>query len=136
MLGINSDEVSQDARGDWIGPAPCLTTQVPGPKATALIDRDEKLSSPSHTRDYPLVAQRAKGSVIEDVDGNRFLDFAAGIAVCSTGHCHPKVVEAIEQQARNLIHLCGCDFYHGSDHITGRQQHHIGADAGHGRRRR
>lgn len=114
MLGINSEEVSQDSRGDWIGPAPCLTTQVPGPKAAALIERDEKLSSPSHTRDYPLVAQRAKGSVIEDVDGNRFLDFAAGIAVCSTGHCHPKVVEAIEQQARNLIHLCGCDFYYPS----------------------
>lgn len=68
--------------------------------------------SPSCTREYPLVVKRASGSVVEDVDGNRFLDFAAGIAVCATGHCHPQVVEAIQKQAANLIHICGCDFYY------------------------
>src|SRR5207244_11806730 len=82
------------------------------PNAGFLIARDEKVSSPSYTRDVPLVVKRAFGSVIEDVDDNRFLDFAAGIAVCATGHCHPKVVAAIEQQAKHLIHICGSDFYY------------------------
>jgi 4-aminobutyrate aminotransferase len=113
MLGIKK-EVEMPARsGDgWIGPAPAIVTDLPGPNAKALIERDERYSSPSYTRDYPLVAKRGLGSVVEDVDGNRFLDFAAGIAVCSTGHCHPKVVAAIEHQARNLIHICGSDFYY------------------------
>ncbi|MEO6434791.1 MAG: aminotransferase class III-fold pyridoxal phosphate-dependent enzyme [Tepidisphaeraceae bacterium] len=94
------------------GPVPSITVPPPGPKAKALIERDEKYSSPSYTRDYPLVVGRALGSVVEDVDGNRYLDMAAGIAVCATGHCHPKVVEAIEQQAKALIHICGSDFYY------------------------
>src|SRR5438045_5770232 len=96
------------------GPVPHITTAPPGPKAKGLIERDERYSSPSYTRDYPLAVGRALGSVVEDVDGNRFLDFAAGIAVCATGHCHPKVVAAIEQQARSLIHICGSDFYYPS----------------------
>jgi len=96
------------------GKTPCISGPLPGPKAKAYIDRDRQRSSPSNTRDYPLVANRALGAVIEDVDGNRFLDFAAGIAVCSTGHCHPKVVEAIERQTRSLIHICGSDFYYPS----------------------
>src|SRR6476660_248012 len=99
---------------DSIGPAPHLITSLPGPKAQALIERDERYSSPSYTRDYPLVVERASGAVVEDVDGNRFLDFAAGIAVCATGHCHPKVVAAIEEQTRKLIHICGSDFYYPS----------------------
>ena len=78
------------------------------------IERDERYSSPSYTRDWPLVVDRALGSTVQDVDGNRFLDFAAGIAVCATGHCHPQVVAAVEEQTRKLIHICGSDFYYPS----------------------
>ncbi|MEA2709590.1 MAG: 4-aminobutyrate aminotransferase [Phycisphaerales bacterium] len=95
-----------------LGVAPSITTPLPGPRAKVLIERDEKYSSPSYTRDYPLVVGRALGSVVEDVDGNRFLDLAAGIAVCATGHCHPEVVATIERNARTLIHICGSDFYY------------------------
>ena len=112
MLGIKHNEQEQRSEDTWIGPAPWIQGQLPGPKASALIERDDKLTSPSYTRDYPLAVKRAFGSVIEDLDGNRFLDFAAGIAVCATGHCHPKVVAAIEAQARSLIHICGSDFYY------------------------
>src|SRR6201982_747982 len=91
---------------------PKLVTALPGPKAKQIVERDAKYMSPSFTRDYPLVAKRGRGAVVEDVDGNRFLDFAAGIAVCSTGHCHPKVVEAIQEQAAELIHMSGTDFYY------------------------
>ena len=95
-----------------LGPVPSISVPPPGPTAKQLIERDERFSSPSYTRDYPLVVGRALGSVVEDVDGNRYLDMAAGIAVCATGHCHPKVVEAIERQAKALIHICGSDFYY------------------------
>jgi len=94
------------------GPSPHISGPLPGPRAKELIERDERRSSPSHTRDFPMAATRGLGCVVEDADGNRFLDLAAGIAVCATGHCHPKVVEAIESQARSLIHLCGSDFYY------------------------
>jgi 4-aminobutyrate aminotransferase len=93
---------------------PRLLTQLPGPKAKQVVEQDAKFMSPSFTRDYPLVAKRGHGAVVEDVDGNTFLDFAAGIAVCSTGHCHPKVVEAIQKQAAELIHMSGTDFYYES----------------------
>jgi 4-aminobutyrate aminotransferase len=93
---------------------PRLVTQLPGPNAKRVVERDAKFMSPSYTRDYPLVAKRGRGAVVEDVDGNTFLDFAAGIAVCSTGHCHPKVVEAIQKQAAELIHMSGTDFYYES----------------------
>src|SRR5437899_574363 len=93
---------------------PRLLTQLPGPKAKQVLEQDTKFMSPSFTRDYPLVAKRGHGAVVEDVDGNTFLDFAAGIAVCSTGHCHPKVVEAIQKQAAELIHMSGTDFYYES----------------------
>src|SRR5262245_45982907 len=83
---------------------PRLVTALPGPKARAIVERDAKFMSPSFTRDYPLVAKSGQGAMVEDVDGNVFLDFAAGIAVCSTGHCHPKVVSAIQKQAAELIH--------------------------------
>jgi 4-aminobutyrate aminotransferase len=85
---------------------------VPGPRARAVIERDAKTVSPSYTRCYPLVAKKGEGSIVEDVDGNRFLDFTAGIAVVATGHCHPRVVEAIQQQAARLIHMSGTDFYY------------------------
>ena len=90
---------------------PHIKTELPGPKARALIARDEAVASPSLTRAYPLVAESGAGLVVTDVDGNRFLDFAAGIAVCSTGHSHPKVVQAIKDQADRLIHIAATDFY-------------------------
>lgn len=93
---------------------PRLVTALPGPKAKVVVEQDAKYMSPSYTRDYPLVAKRGTGAVVEDVDGNTFLDFAAGIAVCSTGHCHPKVVAAIQKQAAELIHMSGTDFYYES----------------------
>ncbi|HEX2883375.1 MAG TPA: aminotransferase class III-fold pyridoxal phosphate-dependent enzyme [Candidatus Limnocylindria bacterium] len=91
--------------------APHIATELPGPKARAIIERDNAVASPSLTRAYPLVADSGSGCVVTDVDGNRFLDFAAGIAVCSTGHAHPKVVEAIKAQADRLIHIAATDFY-------------------------
>jgi 4-aminobutyrate aminotransferase len=91
---------------------PHLVTPLPGPRAMEVIKRDAQVLSPSYTRGYPLVAARGEGAIIEDVDGNRFLDFNAGIAVASTGHCHPQVVAAIEQQANRLIHMSGTDFYY------------------------
>ena len=91
---------------------PHLVTPLPGPKAQEIIDRDSRVLSPSYTRGYPLVAHRAEGAIIEDPDGNRFLDFNAGIAVVATGHCHPRVVKAIQEQAAKLIHMSGTDFYY------------------------
>jgi 4-aminobutyrate aminotransferase len=112
MLSVK--QIGEERRTDeaWIGPAPWIETPPPGPKTQAIIERDRCVTSPSYTRDYPLVVQRAAGSVVEDVDGNRYLDLTAGIAVCATGHCHPKVVAAIERQARSFIHMCGADFYY------------------------
>jgi 4-aminobutyrate aminotransferase len=91
---------------------PKLLGPVPGPKARAIVAGDERYVSPSYTRSYPMVAKRGRGIRVEDVDGNEFLDFAAGIAVVSTGHCHPEVVAAIQQQAAELIHISGTDFYY------------------------
>jgi 4-aminobutyrate aminotransferase len=92
---------------------PWIRGELPGPRASQLIATDEQYTSPSYTRVYPLGVERGYGAVIEDVDGNRFLDFTAGIAVCSTGHCHPRVVAAIQQQAAKLLHMSGTDFYYG-----------------------
>src|SRR5580692_12120315 len=91
---------------------PHILTALPGPRAKALVERDRNVLSPSYTRDYPLVVSRGEGCMIEDVDGNRFLDFNAGIAVVSTGHYHPRVVEAIQRQAARLIHMSCTDFYY------------------------
>jgi 4-aminobutyrate aminotransferase len=91
---------------------PDLKTGLPGPKAKALIDRDTAVMSPSYTRSYPLAVASGSGAIINDLDDNRFLDFCAGIAVCSTGHCHPDVVRAIQDQATKLIHMSGTDFYY------------------------
>ena len=93
---------------------PRLLTALPGPNAKRVVERDAQFVSPSYTREYPLVAKAGRGALVEDVDGNVFLDFAAGIAVCSTGHCHPKVVAAIQKQAAELIHMSGTDFYYES----------------------
>lgn len=91
---------------------PKLLGAVPGPRAKEVIAADRQYISPSYTRSYGLVAKRGRGIRIEDVDGNEFLDFAAGIAVTSTGHCHPEVVAAIQKQAAELIHMSGTDFYY------------------------
>src|ERR1700761_5404886 len=91
--------------------APRISGPLPGPKARAIVEADDRWISPSYTRSYPLVAKRGRGTRVEDVDGNEFLDFAAGIAVTSTGHCHPEVVAAIQKQAAELIHISGADFY-------------------------
>jgi 4-aminobutyrate aminotransferase len=91
--------------------APHIRTPLPGPKAQALLARDRAVSSPSYPRDYPFVIERGRGAEVWDVDGNRFLDFAAGIAVCSTGHAHPKVVQAIKDAADDFLHISS-DYWH------------------------
>src|ERR1700727_1205091 len=91
---------------------PKLNMALPGPNAKRIVEEDAKWVSPSYTRDYPLVAKRGYGAMVEDADGNVFLDFAAGIAVCSTGHCHPDVVAAVQKQAAELLHMSGTDFYY------------------------
>jgi len=91
---------------------PRIVTPLPGPEARKILALDHQYVSPSYTRDYPMVAKRGRGAMVEDVDGNLYLDFAAGIAVVSTGHCHPDVVRAVQQQAETLIHMSGTDFYY------------------------
>jgi 4-aminobutyrate aminotransferase len=91
---------------------PKLVTSLPGPNALRIVAEDEQLLSPSYTRGYPLVVKGGSGCRIEDVDGNEFLDFTAGIAVNSTGHCHPEVVSAVQQQAAQLLHMSGTDFFY------------------------
>jgi 4-aminobutyrate aminotransferase len=86
-------------------------TRLPGPKARALIERDREVVSPSYGRDYPFVMSHGRGAEVWDVDGNRFVDFAAGIAVCSTGHCHPAVVTAIQEAATRFLHISS-DYWH------------------------
>lgn len=114
-MSIATEEPTAAEQALWptpVLPAPFLVTEVPGPKARALIEADERVTSPSLPRAFPLVVDHAEGCVVTDVDGNRFLDLAAGIAVCATGHCHPRVVRAIREQAGRLIHICGSDFYY------------------------
>ena len=91
---------------------PDIRTSLPGPRAQAIIARDSQVVSPSYTRDYPLVIARGEGALVEDVDGNVFLDCTAGIAVTSTGHAHPEVVDSIAAQARKFLHMSGTDFYY------------------------
>src|SRR6202051_4211143 len=93
---------------------PKLKTALPRPNANRIVAGDDKFISPSYTRSYPLVAKRGRGIVIEDVDGNEFYDFSAGIAVTSASHCPPEVVAAIQKQAAELIHMSGTDFYYES----------------------
>jgi 4-aminobutyrate aminotransferase len=91
---------------------PHIHTPLPGPKTAALIERDKALISPSYTRGYPLSIASGHGAVVVDLDGNQFLDFCAGIAVCSTGHSHPEVVQVIQEQAAKFLHMSGTDFYY------------------------
>ena len=91
---------------------PQIKTELPGPNARNLIALDKNFVSPSYTRGYPLVAEKGQGAWIHDVDGNEFLDFTSGIAVCATGHCHPRIVQAIKDQSDLLLHMSGTDFYY------------------------
>jgi len=93
-------------------PYPQINGKLPGPKAQAIIARDESVMSQNYSKDYPLVAARGENALVEDVDGNRFLDFGTGIAVAATGHSHPKVVQAIKEQAERFLHMCYTDFYY------------------------
>ncbi|MBU0718657.1 MAG: aminotransferase class III-fold pyridoxal phosphate-dependent enzyme [Planctomycetes bacterium] len=111
MLGIKPGEVLEGGQ-TWIGPAPWIEITPPGPNSQAVISRQRRLGTPVDSATPPLVIYRGLGSVIQDVDGNRYLDFAAGLAAAATGHCHPKVAEAIEAQARTLVHTPGSDVLH------------------------
>ena len=91
---------------------PNIVVPPPGPKARAIVERDEAWTSTCYIKEYPLVVSRGQGVMVEDVDGNRFLDFMAGIAVSSTGYGHPKVVSAIKDAADRFLHICGSDFYY------------------------
>lgn len=104
---IRVKEAVLEADYDYhLGPAPHIVVPPPGPNARDALERDDRLTPTAHIRPYPLVIRRARGSVVEDVDGNRYLDFSAGVAGCSVGHCHPKVVEAVREQADKLMHVC------------------------------
>ncbi|HKA02231.1 MAG TPA: aminotransferase class III-fold pyridoxal phosphate-dependent enzyme, partial [Candidatus Solibacter sp.] len=102
----------EQIRTDLPNALPHIRGPLPGPRAAEVIARDTKYVSPSYTRSYPLVVKQGSGAIIEDLDGNRFLDFNAGIAVVAAGHCHPEVVRAIQEQAARLIHMSGTDFYY------------------------
>ena len=91
---------------------PLIKTKLPGPSARAVIEKDRQFTAPAYGRVYPLVVKKGRGMVVEDVDGNLFLDFMAGIAVANTGHSHPRVVRAIEEQSDKFLHICGSDFYY------------------------
>jgi 4-aminobutyrate aminotransferase len=90
---------------------PHIKMALPGPKSRAMIERDTKVASPSYPRDYPFVISHGRGTEVWDVDGNRFLDFAAGIAVCATGHAHPRVVKAVQDAAGKFLHISS-DYWH------------------------
>ena len=109
VTGIAHDLMADSLTTD--STAPDLRTELPGPNAAAIIARDEAVTSPSLTRVYPLVVRRGRGCVVEDVDGNRFLDFNAGIAVVAAGHSHPAVSAAIHAQVDDVLHYCSSDFY-------------------------
>jgi 4-aminobutyrate aminotransferase len=111
---LNDTRRTAEASQNFAKYGPKLKTTLPGPNAQKIVAADDRLISPSYTRSYPMVAKTGRGLRVTDVDGNEFLDFAAGIAVTSTGHCHPEVVKAIQDQAAELIHMSGTDFYYES----------------------
>jgi 4-aminobutyrate aminotransferase len=102
-------EVSMEALSPFL---PQIVTELPGPRTRELIARDNRYLSPSYTRGYPLSIASGDGAMVVDADGNRFLDFCAGIAVCSTGHSHPDVVRVVQEQAAKFLHMSGTDFYY------------------------
>lgn len=112
MLELSQSKIENRKSKISLPCKPHIITSLPGSKTLDLVERDRAVTSPSYTRDYPLVVARGEGCMVEDVDGNVFLDMTAGIAVTATGHCHPEVVRAIQEQAANLIHMSGTDFYY------------------------
>jgi 4-aminobutyrate aminotransferase len=110
--------------------SPVIKTSLPGPNARKLIDQDKIYVSPSYTRYYPLVVEKAKGIWVHDVDGNVFLDFTAGIAVCATGHCHPEVIRAIKKQSGLLLHMSGTDFYYRPQIVLAKKLAHLAPGKG------
>ncbi len=112
MSTLTQDTRSYTSSANYAQFGPKLKTALPGPLAKKVVADDDRLISPSYTRSYPMVAKSGRGLRVTDVDGNEFLDFAAGIAVNSTGHCHPEVVKAIQDQAAELLHISGTDFYY------------------------
>lgn len=113
--------------------APDIKTPLPGPNAREIIERDKKYVSPSYTRPYPLVIARGEGATVEDVDGNVFLDCAAGIAVNATGHSHPDVVRAVVEQAQRFLHMSGTDFYYDPQVSLAEEMSNIAPFSGGGR---
>src|ERR1051325_10145333 len=99
-------------------PYPKIVSPPPGPNARAIIARDRAVAAPCYIKEYPLVIARGEGPMVEDVDGNRFLDFMAGIAVSSTGYGHPAVVKAVKEAADRFLHICGSDFYRSAEHTS------------------
>jgi len=112
-MSSTSIETSAGSRADHrTKDYPRIVTELPGPRGREVIARDDAWASTSYIKEYPLVVSHGRGAMLEDVDGNRFLDFMAGIAVASTGHCHPRVVAAIQEAATRFLHVCGVDFYY------------------------
>lgn len=108
-MDVRTDDVALQGNDELF---PEVKGPLPGPRARAIIERDHAVMSPSYTRDYPFVMEYGRGAMVWDVDGNRFLDLAAGIAVCATGHSHPHVVKAISEQAEKFLHMSGTDYYY------------------------
>ena len=113
-----------------MGKLPLIKTALPGPNARKLINQDKAYVSPSYTRYYPLVVEKARGLWVHDVDGNVFLDFTAGIAVCATGHCHPAVIKAVKKQADLLLHMSGTDFYYRPQIVLAKKLAHLSPGKG------
>src|SRR5712664_3208168 len=107
----HGDRLMSAAPGTTTRDYPRIVVPPPGPKARAIVERQDRWASPSYPKEYPLVIARGAGAMVEDVDGNRYLDFMAGIAVASTGYGHPRVVAAIQEAAARFLHICGSDFY-------------------------
>jgi 4-aminobutyrate aminotransferase len=108
---LTKTETKPSTRGADMPDYPRIVTPPPGPKAQAIVDRDSEWTSPSYIKEYPLAIAGGNGAMVEDVDGNRYIDFMAGIAVSSTGYNHPRVVQAIQEQAGKFLHICATDFY-------------------------
>jgi 4-aminobutyrate aminotransferase len=112
MTTMLTDTAVKDSARNTASPEyPRIVTPIPGPKALAIVERDQEWTSTSYIKEYPLVIANGNGAMVEDVDGNRYIDFMAGIAVSATGYNHPKVVQAIQEQAGKYLHVCGTDFY-------------------------
>ena len=108
---MQSDAPRQTTQPDGVSEhAPLINGPLPGPLAEEIVARDIEVISPSYTRSYPFAMDHGLGSMVWDVDGNRFIDFTAGVAVLNAGHCHPEVVQAVKDQAEKFLHMAGTDF--------------------------